>query len=462
MGVTGRISSIKGNIIEIEFDTQVPAIHDILVMQDDTTVQMEVYSSSSSKSFYAFLLSSETKLYRGAKVISTGQSMMIPVGQEVLGRVMDVFGNPQDGKPPIQVVQRRPIFAQDIPLDQIIAPVEILETGIKVIDFFAPIMKGGKVGLFGGAGVGKTVLLTEIIHNVVVLAKGTNVSVFTGVGERAREGKELLDSLHESGVLDSVSMVYGQMGENPAVRFRTALVGVTVAEYFRDVMKKNVLFFIDNIYRLAQAGYELSTMMNTIPSEGGYQATLSSEMAQFHERLISTAQGVVTSFEAIYVPSDDLTDPGVQSVFPFLDSNIVLSRNVYQEGRYPAVDLLSSTSSALNVETVGEKHHDTVIDGQNLLKKAVSLDRIVSLVGESELSADDQKSYRRAKIIKNYMTQSFFVTESQTGKKGFYVPMKQTVEDVEAILSGRYDDYPPESFLFIGGLKNFLDNQSNS
>lgn len=450
----GKIISIKGHIIDVESPDDPPAIHDILVLEDDPKIQMEVHRSSSPTSFFCLCLTRTNTLYRGASVLNTGQPLKVPAGQAVLGRVIDIFGNTHDGKEKITTKDIIPIFRSDISFENIRAPHKVLETGIKSVDFFCPIYEGGKVGLFGGAGVGKTILLTEIIHNVVANDTQTTVSVFTGVGERVREGQELHESLTDSGVLPSVSLILGQMAENPAVRFRTATVGIAIAEFFRDQMKKNVLFFVDNIFRFAQAGYELSTLMNTIPSEGGYQSTLSSEMAQFHERLVSTEQGTITSIEAIYVPSDDITDQAVQSVFPYLDSSVVLSRAIYQQGHWPAIDLLSSTSAALNPEVVGELHYTTLIEAQTLLKKALSLERIVSLVGESELSTEDQTVYKRAKILKNYMTQNFFVAEAQTGKKGARIPIATTVADVKSILVGRYDDYPPDTFLYIGPLKD--------
>lgn len=451
----GKIISVKGQIIEVEFHEHPPSMRDILVLEQEPQSMMEVYASSSPFTFYCFSFSPTKKMHRGAVVIDTGEPVKIPVGEIVLGRVLDIFGRQQDGKGDIVNCEHKPIFGQELNFDEIVVPTQILETGIKAIDFFAPILKGGKVGLFGGAGVGKTILLTEIIHNVVILGKEQekSVSVFTGVGERAREGQELVESLEQSNVLSKVSLLYGQMGENPAVRFRTATAGVTLAEYFRE-LGNNVLFFIDNIFRFAQAGYELSTLMNTIPSEGGYQATLSSEMASFHERLISTRKGSITAIEAIYVPSDDLTDYGVQSVFPYLDSSVVLSRTIYQEGRFPSMDLLSSTSSALSAEVVGDSHYKALIATQNLLKKAVSLERIVSLVGEAELSATDQVLYKRSKIIKNYMTQNFFVAEPQTGEKGVYVSREETVADVTSILDGKYDNIPPNTFSYIGTIKD--------
>ena len=304
-------------------------------------------------------------------MVNTGKSIEIPVGDAVLGRIINIFGEPQDGRGEIKTDERRTIVSRDVSFDDVIPASEVFVTGIKAIDFFSPLLKGGKVGLFGGAGVGKTILLTEIIHNVVILNKDKNVSVFTGVGERSREGQELYESLDESNVLSSVSLIYGLMGENPAVRFRTALIGATIAEHFRDEEKKNVLFFIDNIFRYAQAGHELSTLMNTIPSEGGYQATLASEMANFQERLVSNTSGSISSFEAVYVPADDITDYAVQSIFPYFDSTVVLSREIYQEGRFPAIDLLSSTSSGLSIDIVGDSHYHTVINAQNLLKKGI-------------------------------------------------------------------------------------------
>ncbi len=452
--VTGKIISVKGQVIEAEFLEEKPRIYDVLILKDDPEVKMEAYTSASPNSFYCLALTSVTKLHYGSIVTDTGQPIKVPVGPEMLGRVINTMGDPLDGLGKLTAKESRPITAKDVSFSQVNIPREVLETGIKAIDFFTPIVKGGKVGLFGGAGVGKTVILSEIIHNVVILHPESNVSVFTGVGERTREGEELYSTLKESKVMQGVTLIYGSMGENPALRFRTAFTGVTLAEYFRDTVGKDVLFFIDNIFRFAQSGYELSTLMNAIPSEGGYQATLTSEMASFHERLVSTLTNAITTFEAIYVPADDLTDSGVQAVFPYLDSGIILSRNVYQEGRFPAVDILASTSSALNPDTVGEEHYETAVEAQALLKKAMSLDRIVSLIGESELSSEDQVIYKRAKMLKNYMTQSFTVVEMQTERKGVHVPIKDSVTDVKAILAGKVDQLQPENLLFIGTLKD--------
>ncbi len=452
----GKVISVKGHIIEVEFESSSPSIHDILFLEKNPDVKMEIYSSSVGTKYYCISLSSTKKLYRGAIVVNTGEPIRIPVGPQVLGRVINLYGTPQDGQGELITVDSKAIFGSGISYPDVLVPKDVLETGIKAIDFFAPMLVGGKVGLFGGAGVGKTILLTEIIHNVVSLKKEKTVSVFTGVGERTREGQELYESLGQTGILPQVALIYGAMGENPTVRFRTATAGVALAEYFRDNMGKDVLFFIDNIFRFAQAGYELATLMNTIPSEGGYQSTLPSEMASLHERLVSSKKGSITTIEAIYVPSDDLTDYAVQSIFPYLDSNVILSRSIYQEGRFPAIDLLTSTSSALNMETVGEKHFKALLLSQNLLKKAVSLERIVSLVGEAELSPEDQSAYKRARLLKNYMTQTFFVTQTQTGKRGKRVTRKETVDDVEQIIMGKYDDYPPETFLYIGSIRESL------
>lgn len=453
MNGKGKIIAIYGQVVEVEFGDMQPNLHDLIYLEDDKTIKFEVFASASDSIYYCLLLSPNSKLQRGQSVINTGEPIKIPVGSQVLGRIMNVFGEAQDGGEKITGNELRPITSDAVTYDDVAVPSEVLETGIKAIDFFSPLLRGGRVGLFGGAGVGKTILLTEVIHNVVVLAKKNNVSIFTGVGERIREGHELFETLKESEVLDSVALVFGQMSENPAVRFKTALTGVSLAEYFRDQEKKDVLFFIDNIFRFAQAGYELSTLMNTIPGEGGYQATLASEMAQFHERLASTRDASITSMEAVYVPSDDVTDYGVQSVFPYLDSSVVLSRAVYQEGRFPAIDFLSSTSSALSPEIVGEEHYKAYIDAQALLKRALTLERIVSLIGESELPADDQVAYKRARLLKSYMTQSFFVTENQTGRKGEYVKRQDVITDVKTILAGGYDTIEPERLLYVGTLQ---------
>lgn len=459
---SGKIISVQGQIVEVQFPQEnLPKINDVLVLEGDNKVRLEVAISSSPSSFYCISLSPTQKLSRGKKIINTGKPIAIPVGKNVLGRVIDIFGNPLDDLGKVDRTEERPIYREYPVYKDLSTKQEIMETGIKAIDLLSPLVKGGKTGLFGGAGVGKTILLTEIIHNVVSLEKsdskasksGKNVSVFAGIGERVREGQELHETLKEQKVLDKVSLIYGTMGQNPSIRFKTALAAATIAEHFRDEEKRDVLFFIDNIFRFAQAGNELSLLMNTIPSEDGYQATLASEMASFHERLISNKDNSITTIEAIYIPNDDILDQGVQAVLPYLESTVVLSRNVYQEGRLPAIDLLSSSSSNLNPEIVGDLHYEVALKTQALLKQSLALERIVSLVGESELSADDKLVYERAKKIKNYMTQNFFVATDQTGKPGSFVPIKTTVEDVNDILNGKYDSVSDEKFLYIGSAK---------
>lgn len=448
----GRVIGVQGQIVEVEFEEHnVPLTRNILVLEADPTVRMEVIKSSGKNSFYCIVFSATNKIYRGAAVLNTSEEILVNVGSGVLGRVINIFGEPLDGKDLIKDGKKKSIYPKELLYDEVSLHRDILETGIKAIDFFSPILRGGKIGLFGGAGVGKTLLLTEIIHNVVTLHAGQNVSVFAGIGERIREGQELYETLSEQKVLPSVSLIFGTMGENPAVRFRTAYAAATIAEHFRDELKKDVLFFIDNVFRFAQAGSELSMVTNTIPSEDGYQATLTSEMGSFHERLVSSNDNSITTVEAIYVPNDDILDQGVQAIFPHLDSTVVLSRNAYQEGFLPAIDLISSVSASVNPLVVGDMHYRTVLRAQALLKQFAAIERIISLVGESEISVEDKMVYRRAKMLRNYMTQSFFVAENQTGRPGKYVPVKSVVRDVLDIMNGKYDDVMDDSkFMYIG------------
>ena len=454
----GKITSIRGQIVEIKFGKNSPGISDLLVLKSDPDSKLVVYSSSTSDggSFYAICLSDPSLLKRGDEVLGTGSSINFPVGPELLGRVVDLFGNPVDGGDSIKTKETASIVKKQQTSSLISTEQKQLETGIKVIDVFAPMVKGGKTGLFGGAGVGKTILLTEILHNIVGRDKANTYSIFGGIGERSREGLELYEVLKKSGVMPSVSLIFGQMAENPAVRFLTADSALTLTEYFRDSMNKNVLFFIDNVFRYAQAGNEISVLTGMLPSEDGYQATLESEMAKFHERLYSTKESKVSTIEAIYVPADDNVDYAVQSIFAYLESVIVLSRALYQEGILPAVDIINSTSMSLSPEVVGQLHFDTVMKAKAILKQADSLERIVSLVGESELSVDDQTTYKRAKKIKNYMTQSFFVAESQKEKTGKYVDVKTAVNDLSQIVEGKVDNIEPEKFRFIGAITEIL------
>jgi len=451
----GKVISIRNVIVEVEFNTDPkPNIYDILILVDDPSVKLQVVESSDVSKFFCINLSQDiSAIRRGSAVINTGKRLRVPVGEGLLGRVINLFGDPRDGLGPINVSEYIEIIRNPPSYDEISAKVEFLETGIKVIDLFAPLVSGGKVGLFGGSGVGKTVLLTEIIHNIANKNPEKNSSVFCGVGERSREGHELREELEESGVLPSVSLVFGPMGESASVRFLTAHAGTTIAENMRDNMGKSVLFFMDNIFRFAQAGNELSLLMNNIPSEDGYQATLTSEVAHIHERLVSKGDNSITVVEAIYLPEDDLFDQAAQSVFGYLDSSIVLSRDVYRDGRLPAVDIVASGSDVLNPSNISTKHYFVANKARGLLKKFELLERIVSLVGESELSEDDRIVYQRAKKIKNYMTQSFFVTSAQTGREGVYVKVEDTVNDVKDIMDGKYDDVSEDKFRMIGTAK---------
>lgn len=455
----GRVVGVYGQVVEVEYKGEKPALHDLLVLENDPTVSMEVYTSAGNSLFFCLALVSTEKLFRGQHVVNTGKGVVVPVGDSVLGRAIDIFGAPVDGLAMLTPTTLRPIYQKPPPYSEVTTHKSVLETGIKAIDLFSPFPRGGKIGFFGGAGVGKTLLLTELMHNIVTLHNEKTVSVFAGVGERIREGQELYETISQKGILPMVSFVLGSMADNPAIRFLTPFAAATIAEYFRDQLKKDVVFFVDNVFRFAQAGNEISMLMNTIPSEDGYQPTLASEMAAFHERLTSTKDAAISTIEAIYVPADDILDYGVNAIFPYLDATVVLSRGVYQEGRLPAVDLLSSTSSMLSPQIVGSAHYKAALSAQSLLKQAVSLERIVSLVGESELSAQDRLIFRRAKKLINFMTQSFFVAEEQTGRKGSYVGLATTIEDVGAILSGKYDAIAEEKFLYIGSVKEIGNAQ---
>jgi F-type H+-transporting ATPase subunit beta len=456
----GIIESVIGDVAQVKFSNYNPEIYEVLKAETKNgSAILYVYQSAAKGIFYCIILSGRRSLCRGTEVKGTGEKLTIPVGEKLLGRVIDVSGEPIDGLGKIKDCQSAEIFRGSPSLDEIKAERSVWETGIKIIDFFAPLVKGGKMGLFGGAGVGKTILLTEVMHNILNIKAKTKskdgknhkaVSVFAGVGERTREGQELYEELKKSSLLPAVSLIYGQMGENASTRFLSAMAATSIAEYFRDIGDRDVLFFIDNVFRFAQAGSEIATLTNNIPSEDGYQATLASEMSLFHERLVSARGQGLSTVEAIYVPSDDLLDTGVQSIYPYLDSIITLSRDVYQEGRFPAIDVLSSSSKILSPEVVGEEHYKTVIEALAVIKNAQGLERMVDLVGEGELSPENQTIYRRAKLIKNYMTQPFFVAEDQTGRKGEFVALADTINDVKSILTGKYDSIDPETILFIG------------
>ena len=450
MAATGHISAIRGDIVEVQFKGKKLARHDLLHLSEDLDTRLEVYSTTSHDSFLCISLTEPTRLFRGAQVQQLGAGLEVPLGDGLLGRVVDLFGNPIDGGGKPAQAGKGSIYRSNPTYDQISMRGEIQETGIKVIDFFTPVRKGGKIGLFGGSGVGKTVLLSELMHNVAFFHKGR--SVFAGIGERIREGHELYETLKSTNVLPHVALVFGQMNEAPAVRFRVGFTAIALAEYFRDVKKQDVLFFIDNIYRFAQAGNELSTLLNTIPSEDGYQATLAGEIGAFQERLVSTKDASITSVQAIYVPADDLTDSGVQAIFPYFDSVVTLSRTVYQEGRHPSVDVLSSSSSLIEPNITGYEHYEAVLEADKLIERYNYLQRIVSIVGEAELSVEDKILYHRAKKLLNYMTQDLFVVADQSGRSGKYVKRQKTITDIRDILAGKVDNTDEDTLLYIGDL----------
>ncbi len=451
----GKIIAINGHIVEVAFAAGVlPIVHEIMISEQQAEVKLLVVQTKPSGAIMALILAGGEEVCRGLTVCGTGERFMVPVGETLLGRVFDIFGKPADGKGEIEFQVRELWKHHDRDLRNINTKKELWQTGIKAVDFFAPLVQGGKVGLFGGAGVGKTVLLSEIVNNLTALDKNDSiVVVFAGIGERIREGHELLHDLGVKGLLKKVAMIFGLMGTSAVNRFMTAFAATTIVEDFRDRLGKNVLFVCDNVFRFIQAGNELSSLKADIPSEDGYQATLTSEIAEFHESLVSTDKAFVSSIEAIYVPADDLLDSGIQSIYSYLDSYIILSREVYQESRFPAIDLLESTSSLLTPEIVGQKHYDTVMKAKELLKMAQELERVVSLVGESELSEENQIVYRRARMLKNYMTQPFSVTERHFGMPGQRVPLQKVVLDVENIMEGKYDGVDEEKMMFIGGIQ---------
>lgn len=456
----GVVSAINGQIAIVEIDTDnFPKLNEILTSPTDPGIILEVFYESKTAT-YCLILSSPDKLYRGMQLIGTGAQLQVPVGRLVLGRVIDLFGAVRDnGKPlpPAPQVDRVSIYSKAPSLNIVKSGYNLLETGIKAIDFLTPIQKGGKVGFIGGAGVGKTILLTELMHNITLQQTQGKLekevySIFAGVGERIREGQELYQRLKEAQVLDKTILILGQMNENAAIRFRVALAAAAQAEYFRDQLKGDVLFFIDNIFRFVQAGNEVATLLGTIPSEQAYQATLQTEISSLEDRLIPTENGSITSFQNVYVPADEITDAGVNAIMSLLDTSIVLSRSVAQKGMYPPIDYAQSSSSTLTKAFLGEAHFKAQTLFQQLLVNYDKLAHIVAIVGESEISPENRLLYNRTKKIINYLTQPFFTTEKQTGKKGAYVPRTTTVKDIEIILSGSLDNIPIEKFMNIGSL----------
>jgi len=447
----GKIKSVTKEVVEVEFFEKELKIGDILRLKEDPKAKFEVKAIKGKNRFLCLFLGGEKSLKRGMELEYERSGLLLPAGKELLGRMIDPFGNPIDNLGPLNVKNWQQIKPFSPPYPETIFQKEIIETGIKAVDFFAPLLKGGKLGIFGGAGLGKTVLLLELMHNLILKKEG--VIVFAGIGERIREGAELYEMLKQTKILNSSVLVFGQMNEPAVVRFQAGLSAIAIAEYFRDVEKENVLFFADNIFRFLQAGNELSTLLEKLPSEGGYQATLLSEIGQLEEKLVSTKDAFITSIQAIYVPADDISDPAVQAIFPYFDSLLFFSRDVYQQGRRPAIDLLNSFSSITTEEILGRDHYFALFEAKKLLERYRELDRIVKIVGEAELSLEERKTYQRAKKLLNFMTQDFSVVEDQTQRKGKFVKRKETIEGVKAILEGKLDQIPTERLLNIGSLK---------
>ena len=444
----GKISQIVGVVVDVDFPIgKLPAIYNALKVNiDKRSLVLEVAQHLSESSVRAVALGSTDGLQRGAQVTDTGNAISVPVGKETLGRMFNVIGQPIDAKKG-EFKTRAPIHKAPPALADQSGQVEILETGIKVIDLIAPMTKGGKVGLFGGAGVGKTVLITELINNIAKQHGGT--SVFAGVGERTREGNDLYHEMEESGVLDKTSLVFGQMNEPPGARLRVGLSGLTIAEGFRDE-GKDVLLFIDNIFRFTQAGAEVSALLGRLPSAVGYQPNLAQEMGQLQERITSTKKGSITSVQAIYVPADDLTDPAPATTFAHLDSTIVLSRALTELGLYPAVDPLDSSSTILDPEIVGKDHYEVAREIQRVLQRYKDLQDIIAILGMEELSDEDKQTVSRARRIQRFLTQPFFVAENFTGFKGQYVSLKDTIAGFREILDGKHDSKPESTFYMKG------------
>ncbi len=448
----GIIVSVKGQIAQVESTGGgLPGLNEALVSPEELSVCMEVFFQE-KQYVSCLILSDPDKLYRGMKISGTNSQLSIPETAELLGRAVDLFGNPLDGGKPFPAGKRKSIYAKTPSIATIATNSKVLETGIKAIDFLTPILDGGKTGFVGGAGVGKTILITELLHNITLRHNG--VSVFAGVGERIREGQELYQRLFETRVLPSTAIVLGNMNENAGVRFRVALAAASIAEYFRDVHKKNVLMFIDNMFRFVQAGNELATLLGTLPSEQGYQATMLTELSQLEDRLVSTVNASITSVQTVYVPADEVNDPAVTAITSFFDTAIVLSRTVAQHNLYPPIDLSASSTSALKRAIIGNEHYDVAIQFQKMLSEYNSLAHIVAIVGESELSAQDRLLYQRTKKVINFLTQPFFMTEAQSGKPGVYVSRAQAVADIRMIISGKLDAVPEEKFLYVGNIKD--------
>ena len=456
----GRVTQVMGPVVDVKFeDGHLPKIYNAIKIEKTASgsgLTLEVALQLGDNTVRTVAMSSTDGVTRGAEVIDTGAPISVPVGEVTLGRVFNVLGENIDLAEPIPAGERRdPIHRQAPAFENLTTEVEILETGIKVVDLLAPYIKGGKIGLFGGAGVGKTVLIQELINNIAQEHGG--ISVFAGVGERTREGNDLFYEMSDSGVIKKTAMVFGQMNEPPGARMRVALTGLTMAEYFRDEQGQDVLFFIDNIFRFTQAGSEVSALLGRMPSAVGYQPTLATEMGQLQERITSTNVGSVTSIQAIYVPADDYTDPAPATTFAHLDATTNLERKLSEMGIYPAVDPLASSSRALSPEIVGAEHYEVARQVQSTLQKYKELQDIIAILGMDELSEEDKLIVSRARKIQNFLSQNFHVAEQFTGQKGSYVPVKETVSGFREILDGKYDDLPEDAFRLVGRIEEVVE-----
>ena len=457
---TGKIVQVLGPVVDVAFENgELPAIKDALEVQNgDKKCVMEVAQHIGNDVVRCVMLASSEGLSRDMEVVATGSGIKTPVGKETLGRLFNVLGEAIDGGKALDDADKWEIHREAPSFDQQNPAQEILETGIKVIDLLAPYAKGGKIGLFGGAGVGKTVLIQELISNVATEHGG--YSIFTGVGERSREGNDLWTEMKESGVLEKTALVFGQMNEPPGARMRVAETGLTMAEYFRDVEHQNVLLFIDNIFRFTQAGSEVSALLGRMPSAVGYQPTLANEMGELQERIASTKNGSITSVQAVYVPADDLTDPAPATTFAHLDATTVLSRKIVEQGIYPAVDPLESSSRILEEDIVGKEHYEVARKVQEILQKYKELQDIIAILGMEELSEEDKTPVYRARKIQKFLSQPFHVAENFTGVKGEYVPLSETIKGFKAIISGEMDEYPENAFFNVGTIDDVIKKAS--
>jgi len=460
----GRVVQVIGPVLDVEFESEhLPELYNALRIREksdsgvDIDVTVEVQQHIGRNQVRAVAMSSTDAVVRGMKVEDTGSPIKVPVGEAALGRILNVIGNPVDNGPPIPAdVERWPIHRAAPEFANLEPKTEVFETGIKVIDLIAPFVKGGKIGLFGGAGVGKTVVIMELINNVQKGHGGK--SVFCGVGERTREGNDLYLEMKESGVLASTALIYGQMNEPPGARLRVGLSGLTVAEYFRDVENADVLVFIDNIFRFTQAGSEVSALLGRMPSAVGYQPTLATEMGDLQERITSTKNGSITSVQAIYVPADDITDPAPATAFAHLDATVVLSRAITELGIYPAVDPLASSSRILDAQFIGDRHYKVATDVQRILQRYKELQDIIAILGMDELSEEDKLVVGRARRIQRFMSQPFAVAEQFTGIKGQYVKLEETISSFERLVAGEFDQYPEQAFFMQGGIDGVVES----